>query len=78
LGCFIMKASEFRAMSDEQIQGSLKDLEKNLFHLRFQAATDRLEASSEIRKAKKDIARIKTVLTERAAKLKQTGSTGSK
>jgi len=50
-----MKASEFRAMSDEQIQGSLKDLEKNLFHLRFQAATDRLEASSEIRKAKKKI-----------------------
>lgn len=73
-----MKASDFRAMSDEQIEVTLRDLEKNLFHLRFQAATDRLEASSEIRKAKKDIARIKTVQTERTAKLSQSAATGSK
>ena len=39
---------------------------KNLFHLRFQSATDRLETPSEIVKAKKDVARIKTIMVERA------------
>ncbi len=59
------KMSEYRGMSDEQIELSLHDLEKNLFHLRFQSATDRLETPSEIRKAKREIARIKTVQRER-------------
>jgi large subunit ribosomal protein L29 len=47
----------------------LKELEKNLFHLRFQSATDRLETPSEIRKAKRDIARIMTVMTENQKKV---------
>ena len=38
-------------MSDEQLDLTLKDTIKNLFHLRFQSATDRLETPSEIRKA---------------------------
>ena len=60
-----MKADELRAMSDEQLGLQLKDTVKNLFHLRFQSATERLETPSEIRKAKRDIARIKTVQRER-------------
>jgi large subunit ribosomal protein L29 len=52
-------------MSDEQLSLSLKDLVKNLFHLRFQSATERLETPSEIRKAKREIARIKTIQRER-------------
>jgi large subunit ribosomal protein L29 len=60
-----MKPSEFRAMSDEHLALTLKETIKNLFHLRFQSATERLETPSEIRKAKKDIARIKTVQRER-------------
>jgi len=48
-----MKSVDYKGMSDEQLEGSLKDLVKNLFHLRFQSATDRLETPSEIRKAKK-------------------------
>ena len=59
------KMTEYRGMSDEQIDLTLKDLEKNLFHLRFQSATDRLETPSEMRKAKREIARIKTVQRER-------------
>jgi len=55
-----MKASELHGMSDDQLGLSLKDTEKHLFQLRFQSATDRLETPSEIRKAKKDVARIKT------------------
>ncbi len=55
-----MKASELLGMSDEQLMLTIRDLEKHLFQLRFQSATDRLETPSEIRKAKRDIARIKT------------------
>jgi large subunit ribosomal protein L29 len=60
-----MKPAEYRGMSDEQLALSLKDLVKNLFHLRFQSATERLETPSEIRKAKREIARIKTIQRER-------------
>ena len=55
-----MKPAEIKAMSDEQLSLSLKDTEKHLFQLRFQSATDRLETPSEIRKAKRDIARVRT------------------
>ncbi|MGH7227350.1 MAG: 50S ribosomal protein L29 [Gemmataceae bacterium] len=60
-----MKPAEFRAMSDEHLMLTLKETDKNLFHLRFQSATERLETPSEIRKAKRDIARIKTIQRER-------------
>ena len=60
-----MKTSEYRGMSDEQLALSLRDVEKNLFHLRFQSATERLETPSEIRKAKREVARIKTIQRER-------------
>src|SRR5436190_4883171 len=56
---------EFRGMSGEQLALTLKDTEKHLFQLRFQSATDRLETPSEIRKAKRDIARIKTLQREK-------------
>lgn len=61
-----MKTQEIRDQSDEQLELTLKDVVKNLFHLRFQSATDRLETPSEIVKAKKDVARIKTIMVERA------------
>lgn len=59
-------SSDYRQMSEEQLELSLKEVVKNLFHLRFQSATDRLETPSEIRKAKKEVARIKTIMRERA------------
>ena len=52
-------------MSDEHLALTLKETVKNLFHLRFQSATERLETPSEIRKARRDIARIKTIQRER-------------
>jgi large subunit ribosomal protein L29 len=60
-----MKPAEFRDMSDEHLALTLKESVKNLFHLRFQSATERLETPSEIKKAKRDIARIKTIQRER-------------
>src|SRR5436305_9128630 len=59
------KAAEYRGMSEEQLNLTLRDIEKHLFQLRFQSATDRLETPSEIRKAKRDIARIKTLQREK-------------
>jgi large subunit ribosomal protein L29 len=52
-------------MGDEQLELTLKEELKNLFHLRFQSATERLETPSEIRKAKREIARIRTIQRER-------------
>jgi large subunit ribosomal protein L29 len=56
-----MKAAELRGMGDEQLSLSLTDEIKNLFHLRFQSATDRLETPSEILKSRRKIARILTI-----------------
>ncbi len=60
-----MKAAELRAMPDEQLALTLRDSTRQLFHLRVQSATERLETPSEIKKVKKDIARIHTIQRER-------------
>jgi large subunit ribosomal protein L29 len=59
------KPEELRAMNGETLELTLKDTIKHLFQLRFQSATERLETPSEIQKAKKEIARIKTIQRER-------------
>jgi len=60
-----MKPEEYRGMSDDQLELARKDVIKNIFHLRFQSATDRLETPSEIKKAKRELARILTIKRER-------------
>jgi large subunit ribosomal protein L29 len=60
-----MKPAEYRGMSDEQLDLTLKEELKNLFHLRFQSATERLETPSQIQKSKREIARLKTIQRER-------------
>lgn len=71
-----MKAAELRQMSDEQLQLTLKEEIKNLFHLRFQSATERLETPSEIKKAKRNIARILTVQRQRELKAAAQSASG--
>jgi len=66
-----MKPSEYRGMSDEQLNLALKEEIKNLFHLRFQSATERLETPSEISKARREIARIKTIIRQRELTAKE-------
>jgi large subunit ribosomal protein L29 len=61
-----MKTAELREMSDEQLQLTLKETEHNLFRLRMQAQTERLDAPSELRRHRKLIAQIKTVQGERS------------
>jgi large subunit ribosomal protein L29 len=56
------KPEELRDQSDEQLGLLLKETQQNLFRLRLQSETERLEAPSEIVKAKREVARIKTIL----------------
>jgi len=59
------KPAELREQTDEQLEMLLKEVQNNLFRLRLQSETERLEAPSEIVKAKREVARIKTILRER-------------
>ena len=59
------KASEYRQMSDEQLTHELRQLIEELFRLTVQAATERLDAPSNLRKIRRDIARGKTIQRER-------------
>jgi large subunit ribosomal protein L29 len=61
-----VKAKQVREMTDDELQSSLGDLEKRLFDLRSQAVTEKLENSKAIINVRRDIARIRTVLRERA------------
>ena len=61
-----MKARELKEMGTDQLQEKLAQLNLDLFNFRLTAKTGTLEKPSAIRAARKDIARIKTILTERA------------
>ena len=61
-----MKIAEIRALSDEELAVELERLERHSFDIRAQAVTENLEDPSLLGKAKRDIARIKTVMTERS------------
>ena len=63
-----MKASKLHEMTDVELMGQLKDLKQELFNLRFQNATGQLGDVMVIRKTKKDIARVKTIMRERELK----------
>lgn len=60
-----MKANELREMSDEQLRLTLKETCENLFRLRIQSQTERLDAPSELRRNRRLIARIQTVQRQR-------------
>ena len=61
-----MKASELKEMSIDQLQKKLEELNLDLFNFRVTAKVGNLEKPSVIRATRKDIARIKTILTEKA------------
>ena len=63
-----MKTAELREMSDEQLDLTLKETEHNLFRLRMQAQTERLDAPSELRRHRRLVAQIKTIQGQRTKK----------
>lgn len=58
-------AQELREMSDEQLVFSLTETRQQLFRLRFQASTEKLDAPSNLRRLRREIARIKTIQRQR-------------
>jgi len=63
-----MKASELRAKSNDELNKELHDLLKAQFGLRMQKATQQLTNTSQMKKVRRDIARVRTLLKEKAAK----------
>jgi len=62
-----MKANEIRDLSVEELQKKVQELNQELFNLRFQLHTGHLENTARIAQAKKDIARVQTVLRQKQA-----------
>jgi large subunit ribosomal protein L29 len=60
-----MTIKEIRDQQDEQLQAALLDQTRHLFELRTQAVTEKLENPSQLGKARREIARIRTVLRQR-------------
>ena len=63
----MIKASELRDLTDDELEHRLLESRQELFNLRFQSVTGALENSARLKLAKRDIARILTVVTEREA-----------
>lgn len=63
-----MRASEMRNMTVEELKGMEQDLRRELFNLRFQAATGEIENPRRIREVKREIARLLTVVGQIARK----------
>jgi len=61
-----MKIADIRQMSEAELQDNLDKMEEKLFDLRFAQAMGKLETPSVFKSARRSIARIKTVVTERA------------
>jgi len=61
-----MNASDVRAKTVDELKDALVQLRKESFNLRFQAASGQLENTARFRQVRRDIARIKTVLHQRA------------
>ena len=62
-----MKPQEIRELNDDELQNLESDLARKLWKARFDNHTNALDDTSDIRKIRGDIARVKTILTQRAA-----------
>ena len=65
------KISELREMSDEQLELTAKDAASQLFRLRIQSQTEKLDSPSEVRRNRRLIARIRTLQGERTRAVKK-------
>ena len=65
-----MKASDVKAMTQDELTDELAKLKKEQFNLRFQRATGQLENTARVRQVRRDIARIKTISRHKAGEAK--------
>ncbi len=61
-----MKIKEVHELNEQELDDKVKELKEELFNLRFQQATGQLDNVMRIKEVRRDIARVKTVLRERA------------
>lgn len=69
-----MDVKELQAMADIELQEKERQLKQEVFNLRFQLATGRIENPMKIRQTRRDLARVKTVLTQKMTTSKGRGS----
>jgi len=62
-----MNAQELNAKTPDQLKDELANLKKEAFNLRFQQATGQIENTARMRAVRRDVARVKTVLNQKAA-----------
>ncbi len=67
-----LKPADFRAKSSEELAAMLLDLRKEQFNLRFQRATGQTEGIGRVQVVRRDIARVKTILTEKKTSVAKT------
>ncbi len=68
-----MNASELRDKTPDQLRDELVNLKKEAFNLRFQQAGGTMENTARMREVRRDVARVKTVLNQKAASAAQEG-----
>lgn len=73
-----MKAKDLRERTTEHLRELEKQLASEVFQARFKNFTNRLNDTSSITKARRDLARVKTILTERAAAERGASASGGK
>ena len=61
-----MKANQLRDKSEDELHTRERDLSEQLYKLRFQRATGRMESPAKVKQVRREIARIKTLLGEKA------------
>jgi large subunit ribosomal protein L29 len=60
-----MKAAELRELTIDELAQREQELKRKLFNLRFQHATGELDASAELKRTRRDVARVKTLIVEK-------------
>jgi large subunit ribosomal protein L29 len=61
-----MKAADLRDLTSEELEAKLKEISEELFNLNFQHSRQQLDNTARLGQARKDLARLKTVLRDRA------------
>ncbi len=62
-----MKAADLREKTPDQLRDQLASLKKEAFNLRFQQATGQLESTARMQVVRRDVARVKTIINQKAA-----------
>ncbi len=68
-----LKPVDVRAMTESELNDKLVALKKEQFNLRFQQATGQLDQTADVRRVRRDVARVKTVMAEKKAAAKAAG-----